>query len=178
MSAPHVAGLVALMWQAAPCLAGNYASTESLMEQTANPIPIATGNGDEGPRNIPNHATGWGEINALAAVKAAKVYCEGPNIEGKVFDAITRLPISGAVVKSIASDSSSNDKSAITFQSGYYIQSVAIGESYTISADAAGYFPSEPITDVFIEDENTVESRTFYLVNENASFYFFPLFLR
>jgi subtilisin family serine protease len=68
MSAPHVAGLVALMWQAAPWLQGDYATTETIMQSTANPIPYATGNGDEGPGNVPNHATGWGEIDALAAV--------------------------------------------------------------------------------------------------------------
>jgi subtilisin family serine protease len=68
MSAPHVAGLVALMWQAAPWLQGDYATTETIIQSTANPIPYATGNGDEGPGNVPNHATGWGEIDALAAV--------------------------------------------------------------------------------------------------------------
>lgn len=39
MSAPHVAGLVALMWQAAPWLQGDYAATETIMQATANPIP-------------------------------------------------------------------------------------------------------------------------------------------
>jgi hypothetical protein len=75
MSAPHVTGLVALMWQAAPCLIGNYAATETIIEQTATPIPYNSGNGDEGPGNVPNHATGWGEINALAAVQVAREYC-------------------------------------------------------------------------------------------------------
>ena len=78
MSAPHVAGLIALMWEAGPCLAGNYAATETLIEQTATAIPYATNNGDEGPGNIPNHATGWGEIDALAAVQAALATCDVP----------------------------------------------------------------------------------------------------
>jgi len=75
MSAPHVTGLVALMWQAAPCLIGNYAATETIIQETATPIPYATGNGDEGPGNVPNHATGWGEINALEAVRVAIEFC-------------------------------------------------------------------------------------------------------
>jgi uncharacterized repeat protein (TIGR01451 family) len=77
MSAPHVAGLVALMWQAAPCLLGDYATTETIIEQTASPIAYATGNGDEGPGDVPNHATGWGEIDALTAVEEATGRCEG-----------------------------------------------------------------------------------------------------
>jgi len=77
MSAPHVAGLVALMWQAAPCLLGDYATTETIIEQTACPIAYETGNGDEGPGNVPNHATGWGEIDALTAVQEAAGRCEG-----------------------------------------------------------------------------------------------------
>jgi subtilisin family serine protease/PKD repeat protein len=78
MSAPHVAGLIALMWEAGPCLVGDYAATETLIEQTATPIPYATNNGDEGPGNVPNHATGWGEIDALAAVQAAIAACDVP----------------------------------------------------------------------------------------------------
>jgi hypothetical protein len=39
MSAPHVAGLIALMWEAAPCLIGDYATTETIIEQSATPIP-------------------------------------------------------------------------------------------------------------------------------------------
>ncbi len=76
MSSPHVSGLIALLWEAAPCLLGDYAGTETLIEQTATPIPYATGYGDEGPGNVPNYATGWGEINAYAAVQAAIEYCE------------------------------------------------------------------------------------------------------
>ena len=77
MSAPHVSGLVTLMWQAGDCLVGNYAQTENLIEKSAVPVPYETGNGDEGPQNVPNHATGWGEIDVLSAVKEAQVYCAG-----------------------------------------------------------------------------------------------------
>lgn len=81
MSAPHVAGLVALMWDAAPCLIGNYAATETIIEQTATPIPYATGGTPPpGPGNVPNYATGWGEINALAAVQLAVNRCVMQNV--------------------------------------------------------------------------------------------------
>jgi subtilisin family serine protease len=75
MSAPHVSGLVTLMWQAGNCLVGDYVQTENLIEKSAVPIPYETGNGDEGPGNVPNHATGWGEIDVLAAVEEAQTFC-------------------------------------------------------------------------------------------------------
>ncbi|MDF1520301.1 MAG: S8 family serine peptidase [Brevefilum sp.] len=75
MAAPHVSGLVALMWQAGDCLLGDYAQTENLIEKSAVPIPYETGSGDEGPGNVPNHATGWGEIDVIAAVEEAEKFC-------------------------------------------------------------------------------------------------------
>ncbi len=74
MSAPHVSGLVALMWQAGTCLIGNYAQTETLIEDTATPI-VYDDLSALTPTNHPNFATGWGEIDALAAVTAARDYC-------------------------------------------------------------------------------------------------------
>jgi len=75
MSAPHVSGLIALMWQAAPCLMGDYAQTEDIIQNTAVTIPYASACGGEGPGNVPNMATGWGEIDALAAVNQAAAFC-------------------------------------------------------------------------------------------------------
>src|SRR5690606_24096569 len=72
---PAVAGMVALMWNAAPCLIGDYATTGSLVMSTATPVPVNTGSPSDGPGNIPNQATGWGEVNALAAVNAAIEHC-------------------------------------------------------------------------------------------------------
>jgi hypothetical protein len=76
MSAPHVTALVALMWQAAPCLVGDYAATETIIEDTATPIPYDDGITPGTPR-VPNFATGWGEINAHEAVTTAMKYCGG-----------------------------------------------------------------------------------------------------
>jgi subtilisin family serine protease len=75
MSAPHVSGLIALMWSAAPCLVGDYATTETLIQDTANPIPYPSRCGGEGPGDVPNMAAGWGEIDAYAAVQAATEQC-------------------------------------------------------------------------------------------------------
>lgn len=83
MSAPHVAGLVALLWQAAPCLVGNYATTETIIEQTANDLYYEDGS-PLTPTNFPNFATGWGEINALAAYQAISTYCSPATFNGHV----------------------------------------------------------------------------------------------
>jgi len=74
MAAPHVSGLVALMWDAAPCLIGDYANTETILEETATPIFYDDGSAAT-PTNYPNYATGWGEINAYDAVQAAITFC-------------------------------------------------------------------------------------------------------
>ncbi len=77
MSAPHVTGMIALMWQAAGCLVGDYATTETIIEQTATPVPYNSGGTPPpGPGNVPNYASGWGEIDILAAVQAAQAVCE------------------------------------------------------------------------------------------------------
>ena len=85
MSAPHVSGLVALVLQAAPCLIGNYTVVENLIESTATPIIYEDGS-NLTPTNYPNFATGWGEINALAAVQAASTMCPSSTISGTLKD--------------------------------------------------------------------------------------------
>jgi len=85
MSAPHVSGQIALIMQAAPCLVGNYAVVENLIESTATPI-FHNDKSDLTPTNHPNFATGWGEINALAAVQAASTMCPSGTISGTIKD--------------------------------------------------------------------------------------------
>ncbi|MEO7199569.1 MAG: S8 family serine peptidase, partial [Dokdonella sp.] len=75
MSAPAATGVIGLMWSAAPCLKGNYGRTGTILMQTAVRIPVSTGSPSDGPGNIPNQATGWGEVDALAAVNAGIAFC-------------------------------------------------------------------------------------------------------
>ncbi len=137
MSAPHVVGLIALMWQAAPCLIGNYQLTETLLEQTATPIPYASNNGDEGPGNVPNHATGWGEINALNAVQIASGMC-GPQggLVGQVTNSLTSNPISGADL--VVSHSITQTWNTSSDSSGMYMLTVP-ANTYTLTATKYGY---------------------------------------
>lgn len=73
MAAPHVAGVVALMWSANPQLIGNIELTERIITETARPydynvlgLPACAGDG-----SYPNNAVGYGIVDAYAAVRRA-----------------------------------------------------------------------------------------------------------
>jgi hypothetical protein len=69
MAGPHVAGVVALMWSAQPRLIGNIDRTEQLLIETARPYEGAQSGCFEG--GMPSDATGYGVVDAYAAVQAA-----------------------------------------------------------------------------------------------------------
>jgi subtilisin family serine protease len=102
MAGPHVAGLVALLWSANPALIGQIDATEQIIRQSAQPVEVDTTcplNAPEANGNplmdemaalevgnacacgevsgTPNNVYGWGEIDALAAVKLALAYESG-----------------------------------------------------------------------------------------------------
>ena len=66
MAAPHVSGLVALLWSAAPHLVGDVDATEKLIQETARPTMSDSCGGDAD--GYPNNVYGWGIVDALAAV--------------------------------------------------------------------------------------------------------------
>ena len=71
MSAPHVAGLVALLISAHPNLRGQVGQIQSTIEHSALGISTNDGCGGDQPGDIPNNTYGWGRIDALAAVETA-----------------------------------------------------------------------------------------------------------
>lgn len=71
MASPHTAGVVALVWAAAPGYAGNVAATEALLNSTATKLTTSETCGNTAGQ-IPNNTFGYGRIDALAAVQAAK----------------------------------------------------------------------------------------------------------
>ncbi len=143
MSAPHVAGLVALMWESAGCLAGNYTDTETLILETARPIPYDTGQGDEGPGFVPNHATGWGEIDALAAVNSSLAYCAGGYLDGRVADNESGVLLADVTIEAISQADPPVRVSTKTNQLGEYRLFVNSEEAYTLTASAYGYLRVE-----------------------------------
>jgi hypothetical protein len=73
MSAPHLAGAVALLWQARPSLRGSVSATENAFFNTANPnvtVNPAQTCGGITSTTIPNNSFGYGRIDVLAAVNS------------------------------------------------------------------------------------------------------------
>ncbi len=148
MSAPHVAGLVALIWQVAPCLTGNYALTETIIEQTATPVYYDDGS-PATPTNLPNYAAGWGEINALAAVQEAQRRCAAAaTLQGLVrgsqeCNASHFSPVQGATITVYAAETPTQPvRITTTAADGTYRLTLNPG-SYRLMVSASGMFSQE-----------------------------------
>jgi serine protease AprX len=71
MAAPHVAGGLALLWQAQPGLIGNITRSESIMEHTAQRLISRQASGNcRGASLLQDNTFGYGLINLLQAVQA------------------------------------------------------------------------------------------------------------
>jgi len=69
MATPHIAGSIALLWQAKPSLIGNIDATESLLETKAVHLKTTeTCGGTQG--KVPNNVFGYGVLNIYKAVVA------------------------------------------------------------------------------------------------------------
>jgi hypothetical protein len=105
MAAPHVAGVVVLVWSARPALLRNIAATKTLLQNTANPTvtvsPAQTCGGTlastPGSSQIPNNSFGYGRVDALAAVNAVPTSTMG-SINGQVTTP-NGQPLAGVTMK-------------------------------------------------------------------------------
>ena len=71
MAAPHLAGGVALLWQAKPNLVGNVGATESTMEHSAQHLTDNQATGYcRGPNPFVDNTFGYGLLNLLQAVQS------------------------------------------------------------------------------------------------------------
>jgi subtilisin family serine protease len=71
MAAPHVAGVVALLWSANPTLIGDIAATQHVLTSTVLPLPTTECGSPS--TTVPNNVYGWGRLDARAAVQQARV---------------------------------------------------------------------------------------------------------
>ena len=152
MSAPHVTGLIALIWQAAPCLIGDYAATETLIESTAVDMVYEDGS-PLTPTNFPNFATGWGEIDALAAVNMASGMCAMGTLEGTVTTDGT-TPVEGARI--FADNGAGYTKNIYTTADGSYSSDLPDG-TYTLIASKYGYQSQTVYSVVISEGATTIQ---------------------
>jgi serine protease AprX len=103
MSAPHGAGLAALLLSAAPSLSGNVTGLEVLMEQTAVAKTTTETCGGIAAGAVPNNTGGWGRIDALAAVSRAVAANSPPSVslsspaDGAAFTAPAAIPLAATV---------------------------------------------------------------------------------
>jgi serine protease AprX len=70
MATPHVAGGIALVWQAKPSLIGNIDATETLLTKTAVHLKSTQTCGGISGQKIPNNTFGYGLLNLYRAVIA------------------------------------------------------------------------------------------------------------
>ncbi|MBN1887674.1 MAG: S8 family serine peptidase [Thermoflexales bacterium] len=124
MAVPHVAGVAALMLAADPSL--SVTATEYVLTSTAAPLGST----------LPNNDSGWGLVDAYAAVQAV---ANAGTLEGAVLDAASHLPLAGATV-SLYHHDSGRRSSTQTGAGGRYRLGVAAGP-YRVTADAFGYLP-------------------------------------
>ncbi|MGQ9709993.1 MAG: S8 family serine peptidase [Anaerolineae bacterium] len=124
MATPHVAGLVALLRAVSPTLS----VTQTAYIITATAVPLST--------TVPNNDSGWGRIDAFAAVS---LLMNAGTAEGTVRRLGDSVPIPGATV-SATFHGDGGGGLATTDASGHYILSLAPGP-YDLTAHAFGYTP-------------------------------------
>ena len=122
MAAPHVAGILALMLSARPGLGIAEATYALTSTTTARTLPV------------PNNTTGWGRVDAYAAVQAV---ASAGEVTGIISDAATYLPLAGSTVK-VHNLSSGADLSLETGADGRYRVALAAGR-YSVAATRFSY---------------------------------------
>lgn len=157
MSAPHISGLVALMLEAGECLAGDYAALGTLVMSTARAMPYATGGlPAPGPGDVPNYATGWGEIDAAAAVDAAADACGAQGfIAGRV-TAGGGAPIAGARIE-LYTDENVRVWEVSSEPDGSYVRRLPenLDAGYQLRVSAYGFLPQMRAGIEIAEDQTT-----------------------
>ncbi|QBR94317.1 peptidase S8 [Nocardioides euryhalodurans] len=146
MASPHVAGAVALLWSAAPALAGDIEGTWDLLDGTAIDSANATCGGTADDNNV----FGEGRLDALALVGAAPVGDTG-TVAGTVTDEETGAPLDGATIDFEGALS----RSVTTEDDGTYSVRLSAGD-YTATVSMFGYVTET--TEVTVTADQTTTS--------------------
>ncbi|MGS2616189.1 S8 family serine peptidase [Micromonospora sp. LZ34] len=129
MAAPHLAGAIALLWSAAPALAGEVDATRALLDNTAIDKEDAQCGGTADDNNV----FGEGRLDALALLNGAPIGDTG-TLAGTVTDAATGAPIADATVTVTGPAS----RQLTTGADGTYSSLLPVGD-YQVAVAAFGY---------------------------------------
>jgi uncharacterized repeat protein (TIGR01451 family) len=140
-AAPHVTGIVALLRSVSPTL--SITRTAFLITSTAVPL------GD----TIPNNDTGWGRVDAFAAVVTL---AQPGYVSGTVSQAGSGVPIAGATVVAMPHGGGGGGTAA-TDADGKYALALA-PTAYDVTASAFGYQPATVWGIVVATDTTTVQT--------------------
>jgi uncharacterized repeat protein (TIGR01451 family) len=152
MATPHVAGTVALLWQAdrqyGAATAWNgprltITATEQIITSTAHPLPDAA--------SVPNNDYGWGRVDAYQAVGSV---AQGGAFWGRVTDAATGDAIDGATI-TMVNQRFGGSAQTWTDSQGYYTFSVAAG-IYDVTAEQF-YYALQSAAGVEIAADSTTQ---------------------
>ena len=122
MAAPHVAGVVALLWSARPELRGQVQLTRQILTETATPTTSSQTCDNLLGSSIPNNTFGYGRVNALAAIQTT--------LQGNV--TLNGQPVNATLTLS---------SPAMEWHvSGAYSTTLPAG-TYTLTANIAGLAP-------------------------------------
>ncbi len=151
MAAPHVAGVVSLLWSARPQLMRNIAATRTLLQNSANPsITVASQTcGGTPSSQIPNNTFGYGRVDALAAFNAS-----APATISGTITSMDGSPLGGVVV---SLSGAATDKT-ITDSNGFYrFENVPGYGSYTVEPSRVNY-SFQPNTLSFLLTGNKIDA--------------------
>ena len=154
MAAPHVAGVVALIWSARPHLVRDIAQTKTILQNTANPAVSVTAQtcGGTPSTEIPNNSFGYGRVDALAAFNAstppgqASVSGQITTPDGQPLAGVT-IRLSGAEVRKTITDINGN----------YRFENVDTGTLYTVTPARVNY-SFNPTNHVFTLASNKTDA--------------------
>jgi subtilisin family serine protease len=139
MAAPHVTGLIGLLWSANPSLRGMVNETVEIIQETAVPLTGQAGSGCGGDYVTgPNHDWGHGTIDGLAAVEAALRFGGTGRLVGTVTDGVD--PVADATIEATLTPTMTWHTSSDVL--GEYAMTIISG-TYTVDAYAFGYLPAQ-----------------------------------
>ncbi|GAA1573818.1 hypothetical protein GCM10009789_29130 [Kribbella sancticallisti] len=130
MSAPHLAGTIALLWAAAPALKGDITATRALLDDSA----VDKADAQCGGTTDDNNVYGEGRLDALALLNSAPIGDTG-TLTGKV-TATGGAALSGATVT--VTQTGTPDRVLTTNTAGTFSAIVPAGD-YNLSVAAFGY---------------------------------------